>query len=158
VPVAVRAAGVAVRTVAFSAQVLIASAVFSDAFRVYAVDAEFDRVTTTSNGVESVQLVVPLRVLVTLVGTVPPFAWTLPNAMEAADVPLPPRVIPDASVTKVRFTEPTVVAVTATVPESVCAIAELPANAETAQRIKPWIRILLIAMIVILQETVFENF
>jgi hypothetical protein len=72
--------------------------------------------TTTSNGVDTEKLVLPLTVSVTPVAGVPPKACTVPKARVAADVPLLPSVTPAPSVTKVKLTEPTVVAVTASVP------------------------------------------
>jgi hypothetical protein len=52
--------------------------------------------------------------------------------MVAADVPLLPRVIPAPSVTNVKLTDATVVAVTATVPVALVAEAGTPTNAVQA--------------------------
>jgi hypothetical protein len=80
--------------------------------------------TTTSIGVLNDQLVVPLKVFVTPAGTLPPYACTEPKATVDAEVPLLPRVMPAPSVTNVRLTEATVVAVTATVPVADVAFAD----------------------------------
>ena len=64
------------------------------------------------------QLVVPLIVLVTPVGTVPPKADIVPNAAVTADVPELPSVNPLASLDMVKLTELATVTVTAMLPEA----------------------------------------
>jgi hypothetical protein len=78
------------------------------------------------------QFVGAVATLVTPTGTEPPQACPEPKSIVAAEVPVPPSVIPEPSVTNVKLIETTVVEVTATVPVAEVALVDGAASAAIA--------------------------